>query len=544
VSTQSTKQDLKTIRDLLRTLITEGHTDEAIEMVIAMLAHLQEHNCELALRLEQFRRERSGRRGEKIDPAQLTMMLALCAEGGEEDDVDSEPDEDEAIDGVEEEDSPRRRRPRRRRPPKKLPRDVIRHELSVQERTCSTCGKEMPHIGDDVSEILELVPAQFRVQEHRRAKYACPSCKETVKTAPGPAKLIDKGLPGPGLLTHVVVSKYNEHTPLYRLSRIYERSGVDVPVSTLCGWVAAVADEVKPIVDRLWDRVVNSHVVQTDASGLKVLDRDDPEGIRKGTMWCYVGDGEDVVFRYAPTGSGEDGPWQHLQGRQGYVQADAASVFDQLYDGKQANATEVGCWAHARRRFYKLSDTDPRAAYPLKLIGKLYRVERLADARGLAPEARARLRRERSTTILDRLKLWLIKATGHEPPQSVLHKACAYSLNQWDALTRFLEDGALALDNNRCESQIRSLALGRKNYLFAGSDAGADRAAVMYSLLRTCALQNIDGYAYLLDVIQKLADGWPARRIDELLPSAWAAAQQTVAAAAADPQDSALQATA
>jgi len=543
VGAQQTERHLTETRELLRSLIAEGRGEEAIDVAIAMLSQLQEHNTELALRLAQLRREHTGRRSETIDAAQLSMMLELCAEGDDEDEsVDAEPADDEAIDGAADKASePPRRRPRRRRPPKELPRDVIRYELSAEERQCEVCRNEMTQIGEDVSETLELVPAQFRVLEHRRAKYACPRCKETVKTAPGPAKLIEKGLPGPGLLTHIVVSKYQDHTPLHRLSGIYSRSGVEISVSTMCDWVAAVAEELKPIADRVWDEVSTAHVVQTDASGLKVLDRDDPEGIRRGTMWSYVGDEQQVVFRFSPSGSGEDGPWEHLRGRQGYIQADAATVFERLYNGKCASGTEVGCWAHARRKFYNLHDSDPRVAYPLELIGKLYKIERTADARSLCAEARAALRRQRSSGILERLKRWLNKTKGREPPKSLLHKACAYSLNQWEALTRFLEDGHLRLDNNLCELQLRSLAIGRKNYLFAGSDAGAERAAILYTILRTCALQKIDCCSYLLDVIAKLAAGWPAQRIDELLPSAWAAAHRPPHSTPED-QEPALQA--
>jgi hypothetical protein len=256
-----------------------------------------------------------------------------------------------------------------------------------------------------------------------------------------------------------------------------------------------------------------------------VLDRDDPEHIRRGTMWCMAGDRKNVVFRFAPTGSGEDGPWQFLAGRTGYTQADAANIFDRLFNGERAQAIEVGCMAHARRKFHALADSDPRVAYPLELIGKLYRVEHLADRRGLSPEDRKVLRQERSMGILGRLRRWITKTAAAEPPESALHKACAYSLNHWTALTRFLEDGRLVPDNNFCELQIRSVAVGRKSFLFAGSDAGAERAAILYSLLRTCAVQGVDSYAYLIDVLNKLAAGWPQSRIDELLPEHWAAAR-------------------
>jgi transposase len=400
-----------------------------------------------------------------------------------------------------------------------------------EERVCAGCGEPMSHIGDDVSEILELVPAQFRVQEHHRAKYACSACKETVQTAPGPVKLIEKGLPGPGLLAHVVQSKYEDALPLQRLRKIYQRAGVDVSVSTMCDWVAAVAEQIRPLVDRFWDLTLASHVLQADGTGLKVLDRDDPEHIRKGTMWCHVGDRRYVVFKYSPTGRGDDGPWTNLAGREGYVQTDAANIFDRLHNGKRAHAIEVGCMAHARRKFFALQDTDPRVAYPLQLIGKLYQVERIAEAQNLSPEERAALRNQRSRSILERMQRWYAKTVAKEPPESVLHKACAYSINHWQALTRFLEDGSIALDNNLCELQIRSLAVGRKNFLFAGSDAGADRAAILYSVFRTCALHGVDSYTYLIDVLEKLATDWPMSRIDALLPEHWRQARSETAAA-------------
>lgn len=521
---QQQQEDLEAMREVLKTLVAEGRPDEAIEAALAMLSQMRRLNTELVLRVAQMQRERSGRRSEKIDPAQLSLMLQLCEEVPEES-LDEEPVDDDPQDGeVIDESEKVRRRPRRRRPAKELPREVIHHELAPEERRCCSCGDEMQHIGDDTSEILELVPAQFRVQEHHRPKYACPRCKETVKTAPGPAKLIEKGLPGPGLLAHVVQSKYEDAIPLQRLRKIYHRGGVDLSVSTLCDWVEAVSDAVRPLVERLETKALESHVLQTDGTGLKVLDRDDPENIRRGTMWCSVGDRKYVIFRFAPTGTGEDGPWQFLAGRRGYLQADASNIFDRLFNGERACAIEVGCWAHARRKHYALVESDPRVAYPLELIGKLYKVERLADRRQLSVEERKALRLERSTGILERLKRWLVKTAAKEPPESALYKACAYSLNHWVALTCFLDDGSLALDNNLCELQIRSLAVGRKSFLFAGSDAGAERAAILYSLLRTCALHGVDGYDYLVNVLETLAAGWPHHRIDELLPENWAPA--------------------
>jgi transposase len=504
---------------------------------MAALSQLQSKNTELVLELAKLRRERIGRQSEKLDPAQLTLLLQLCAEieggTGETDDEDAADEPEEAeTDTAEESEPSTPRRPRRRRPRKELPRVRIDHELPKEERMCDECRIEMTVIRTEVSELLRLKPAYFEVEEHHRFLYGCPKCKEGVKTAPGPAKLIEKGLAAPSLLAHVVHSKFEDHVPLHRLSRIYGRAGADISVSTMSDWVRDVAEELRPIADRIWDQVVASHVVQADASGLKVLDRDDPAGIRKGTMWCYVGDHRNVVFRYGKTGKGEHGPWSHLAGREGYLQADASNLFDRLFNGQQASAIEVGCWAHARRRLYALKDTDPRVAYGLDLIAKVYRVEKDADVRGMSHEVRREMRERRSRPILDRLHAWLERTVAKEPPASVLHQACAYSLNHWKALTRFLEDGRLKPDNNGCERQIRSLALGRKNYLFAGSDAGAERAAILYSILRTCALHDVDGYAYLTDVLGKLAEGWPARRLDELLPPNWQANRQATAESA------------
>jgi transposase len=533
-TTESSKKktlDLDQIGGHLRSLLADGHADEAIEMVIAMLSQLQTKNMELVLKLMKMERERSGRRSERMDPKQISLMLELIAEGmNDEADRAATEEEDEALDAEQAEIEERAvpRVPRRKRPGKNLPRQVIQHDLAPEERLCRCCGEPMTKIGEDVSEIVELIPAQFLVEEHRQSKYACSRCKETVVSAPGADKLIEKGLPGTGLLAHVVVSKYEQHLPLTRLVQIYRRGGFSTSVSTLCGWVGAVADEVKPIVERISQKAMAARELQTDGSGLKVLDHDDPGGIRRGTMWCCVGDRRHVIFRYAKDGSGEEGPWRYLQGRKGYVQADAANIFDRVYNGKEAEATEVGCLAHARRRYYDLVDSDVRVAYPLKLFAQLYRIENLADLRRLTPDERLELRQSRSSPIMDRYRRWLVRTVASEPPAGALAKACAYSLNHWEALTRFLTDGNLPLDNNLCEQQIRSLALGRRNYLFAGSDAGAERAAILYSLLRTCALHHVEAFSYLKDILGKLAAGWPSDQYDALLPENWSAPPPSV----------------
>ncbi|MGH7645874.1 MAG: IS66 family transposase, partial [Gemmatimonadales bacterium] len=400
-------------------------------------------------------------------------------------------------------------------------RQVHHVEVPPAERTCADCGRARKRIGEDVTRRLEYVPAHFVEHEYHLDKYACGSCKEGVTTAPGPPQVLERSAADASLLAHLVVSKFADHMPLHRLSRIYARSGAELPVSTLADWTAGVADLVAPLVERLAARVRAASIVRTDAPGLRVLDPQSAANIQRGSMWAYIGDDRDVLFRYTPTGEGATGPWEFLAGRKGFVQADASNVFDRLFNGQVATATELGCWSHGRRRLVALQDTDCRVAYPLKLVGRLYRIEHLADARELTPGARSELRQERSTPVLEKLKRWFLGTHASEPPSTDLAKASTYALNHWAALTRFLTDGRVSLDNNVCEQQLRDIALGRKNYLFAGSHEAAKRAAALYSLTRTCAQYGVPPLPYFTDVLAKLARGWDTDRLDELLPHRW-----------------------
>lgn len=406
--------------------------------------------------------------------------------------------------------------------PASLRREPVLIPVPEAERTCPCCGEAREVIGHDDSEVLELEPLHFKVLRYEREKMACKKCSEGgIVTAPTGDKVWEKSLAGPGLLSQIVVSKYEDHVPLNRFRTVCRRSGVDIALSTLAAWVARVATDLEPLNEESWKELQNSHIIQTDASGLRVLDRDHEDGIVRGSMWSYVGDRGIVCFRYTETGTGKEGPWAALAKRSGYVQADAASVFDRVYNGKVATATELGCWAHVRRRFWKLSDSDPRAMRAVELIGKLYRIEDLADARGLTYQERCELRQTSSVPVLARIKAWLDKVVRSENPKSELVSAAKYPLNHWIALTRFVEDGRIDLDNNLCELQIRSLAVGRRTWLFAGSHAAARNAAILYGLLRTCALQRIDPKEWLEDVLIKLGSGWPKSRIRELLPQHW-----------------------
>jgi len=529
---------LRQIKESAQVLVDEGKTEEAWELFLSALEAVLVKNRDLELLVAKLRRERIGTKSERIDPGQMRLLFeALMDQGGTHAQVNPEAEakEDAELDGEIESaeqaqpDPPGRKR--RKNEPGWQTREVERrvHQVDVEaaQRTCQDCGREKKRIGVDITRRLEYVPAHFVEHVYHLEKYACGVCKEGVTTAPAPAQVLDRSAADASLLAHVVVSKYADHCPLHRLHRIYARSGVDIPVSTLSDWTAGVGDLVVPLVDRLAERVLGSYIVRTDATGLKVLDPQSSENIQLGSIWAYIGDDRDVVFRYTPTGKGATGPWEFLAGRKGYIQADASNVFDRLFNGRVTTAVELGCWSHARRRLVALQDMDCRVAYPLKLIARLYRIEHLADARGLAPEGRAELRKERSAPVLEKLKRWFAATHTSEPPSTDLAKAAGYAINHWDALTRFVEDGRVNPDNNLCEAQLRDIALGRKNYLFAGSHDAARRAAGLYSLTRTCAQYGVPPLAYLTDVLTKLAKGWTMDRLDELLPHQWQAATPT-----------------
>ena len=516
------------VRERVLALRAEGKQEEAFEFVIAALEAVLRKSRELELVLARLRR--AGRSSERMDPEQLALLLEQLADELGRDRAGPDPRLEARADAELEREieQAEQSRPQRERGPRSDWRTRgVRHEVHVveiaaEERTCQRCGQGKQKIGSDVSRVLEYVPGHFVEHEYQREKWACGRCKRGVSTAPAPPRVIGRSAADASLLAHVVVSKYVDHVPLHRLHRIYGREGAIVPVSTLSDWVAGVADRLTRLVDRIAARILrDAYVVGTDATGLPVLDADSPEHIQRGTMWVYVGDGRDVVFHYTPTGEGATGPWRFLAGRNGCIQADAASVFDRLFNGHAASAIEVGCWAHARRKFIELRDTDCRAAYPIKLIGRLYRIEHLADLRELDAAGRLALRRERSLPVLDALNRALVATLANEPPRSEFARAAGYAVNQWKALTRFTDDGRLGLDNNLVERQLRDIALGRKNYLFAASHRAARRTATLYSVLRTCAQHGVPQLPYLTDVLQKLAGGPDSRRFDALLPDRW-----------------------
>jgi len=421
--------------------------------------------------------------------------------------------------------------------PKDLPRERREYTLPEAERKCSCCGETMQPFGEETSEQLEYVPASLKVIEHARIKYACKACQEKPAVAPPPEKVIDKGLAGPGLLAWIAVSKFGDHQPLYRQENIFARLGIDIPRSTQCGWLGQVAELLEPLYLRMARQIILSSKVHTDDTPINMLDPGRGK-TRTARFWAYVGDDAHphTVFDFTPSRS-RDGPEKFLKGFKGYLQADAFAGYDRMCAGK--DVIEVACWAHARRKFFEAKDTDARAGEMLTLIGELYAVE--AQARPAIDAARAlpmqqrlaalsdafatrKQRREAvSKTVLEKIDAWMKAQAADTLPKSPLGLAIGYARNQWRALNRFVEDGTLEADNNAGENALRPIALGRKNYLFVGSEHGGRRAAILYSLIRTCERHNVNAWEYLRDVLVRISTH-PARQIDTLLPHAWAQA--------------------
>jgi transposase len=473
---------------------------------------------DLQSQLEWFKRHVFGRRSEKLDANQLTLFEGMTQTAPQPEDVPAAAPRKPT--GVTEQS--RRHRNGRVPLPVHLPRERIEHHPPQEDLVCSCCGRAKQVMGEEITEELDYVPASFVVRQHVRFKYVCRHCQGGVVIADLPPRPIEKGRPGPGLLAHVLTSKYADHLPLHRQQGIFRRHDVDIHRSTMCDWVRDCAHLLAPIVHYLKQLILLSKVINTDDTPVPVLDGSRTQ-TRKGYLWTYIGDRCTVVFDYTATHS-RDGPVAFLGEYGGYVQADAYQGYDAFFG--MGHATEVGCWAHARRGFYEALTTDPRRAHEmLALIGKLYDVERQAKENELDVPAVKELRQERSKPILDaihaRLNDWSIELL----PKSPIGQAVSYALGQWKALNRYVDDGDLEIDNNLSERVLRTVCIGRKNWLFAGSDEGAKRAAIIYSLVATCKLSHVDPFAYLRDVLDRISTH-PASRIVELTPSAWTPTSQ------------------
>ena len=409
-------------------------------------------------------------------------------------------------------------KPARRPLPAVLPRET--ETIAPKQQACPDCGGTLRHLGEDVSETLEYVPSRFKVIRTVRPKLSCGGCSRIVQ-APAPNRPIDRGLAGPGLLAHVLVSKYADHLPLYRQAELYEREGVELDRSTLADWVGGASRMLKPLVDALTKYVLSSEKLHGDDVPVPVLSPGNGK-TKTGRLWTYVrddrpagsGEAAAVWFAYSPDRKGEH-PACHLQNYSGILQADGYAGFNKLY--ATGRILEAACWAHVRRKFHDLyqAHRSPVAKEALERIAQLYGIEQ--EVRGRSPAERKQIRQARSRPLLEAMHAWLKITLSKLSQKSDVAVAIRYALERWAALVRFSEDGRIEMDNNAAERALRAVALGRKNYLFAGSDAGGERAAAIYSLLGSAKLNGIDPEAYLSSVLRRIADH-PITRITELLP--------------------------
>ena len=409
-------------------------------------------------------------------------------------------------------------KPARRPLPPHLPRET--REIPPKQEACPDCGGKLKPLGEDVSEMLEYVPAHWKVIRQVRPKLACACCDKIVQ-AEAPSRPIARGMAGPGLLAHVLVSKYADHLPLYRQEEIYAREGIELDRSTLADWVGGASELLQPLVEALRRQVLAAQKVHADDTPVPVLAPGNGK-TKTGRLWTYVRDDRPagdttspaVWFAYTPDRKGEH-PKAHLSHFTGTLQADGYAGFDQIYEAGRIQ--EAACWAHVRRKFYDLhvAHKSAVAQEALRRIGELYGIEK--EIRGRLPEQRRAVRQARSRPLLESLKQWLEETLGKLSRKSDTALAVRYALGRWQALLRYMDDGRLEIDNNAAERALRAVALGRKNYLFAGSDRGGERAAAIYSLIGTAKLNNLDPEKYLRDLLSRIADH-PINRVEELLP--------------------------
>jgi transposase len=479
----------------------------------------------LQFQLARYRRAGFGRSSEKL--ARETEQLELAIETLEIDQAErlstAAPEAAAIVESAAE-----TQKPARRPLPEHLPREEVMHRAAA---ACPSCGGALRRIGEDVTETLDYVPGRFKVVRHIREKLSCRAC-DTVVAAAAPDHAIARGRAGAGLLAHIVVSKYDDHLPLYRQAEIYAREGVALETSTLSGWVGATAVALAPLVDALAAEIMASDTLHVDDTPVPVLAPGTGK-TKTGRLWVYVRDerpfaGERpsaALFRYSADRKGEH-PRAHLKEFTGVIHADGYAGFNELFAGNRI--TEAGCWAHVRRKFFDVHAAigSPIAKEALDRIGQLYRVEE--TIKGLSPDHRRRERQQRSKPIAAALPPGRTRSPASSPanPSSPAPSAtCARAGRRC-----CLDAGRLALDNNPAERALRWVAIGRKNYLFAGSDTGGRRAAALYALIETAKLNGLNPQLYLTDVLIRIADH-PARKIAELLPWHWQPAGLNPAAA-------------
>jgi len=525
VSPEILPDDITALRALVLAVRAERDAERAEKArLIEERDQLAGQNDRLRHLIRQLQRIQFGRRSEKRDPDQFNLAL----EDLEQAVAESEAEQEKADPALRKARSEKRRAGRGA-----LPEHLPRVEIVVEpeDTACPCCGSAMHVIGEDRSQRLDVIPAQYQVIVTRRPKYACRACHAAVVQAPAPARLIEGGLPTEQLVAHVVVAKYADHCPLYRQAQILARQGITIDRATLAFWTGYAAAEVKPVWRLIRDELLRSTKLFVDETTAPVLDPGRGR-TKKGYFWVLARDDRPwcgrappaVVYSYAPGRGGEHAA-ALLQGYLGVLQTDGYAGYRRLADPNRAGgpATLAFCWAHWRRQWFDLAKSPPApiASEALKRIAELYEIE--AEIRGKNANERRLVRQEKTKPLAAALKTWLEQTLVQVASGSSIAQAIRYGLNHWDGLVRFLDDGRIEIDSNTVERSMRPIALNRKNALFAGSDEGAENWAMLASLVETCKLHGVNPEAYLSDVLTKLVNNWPNSRLAELMPWAWAA---------------------
>ncbi len=411
----------------------------------------------------------------------------------------------------------RKKHPTRKPIPKDMPREVVMHDIPEHEKICD-CGAHLVRIGEAVTEQIKYIPAKLSVVQHVRPKYACKPCQANVKIAPMPNLLLPKSLATPELVAYTIIAKYCDHIPLYRQQNIWDRLGIDMPRSSLCGWLLKVSALCEPLVKLLRQYIIAYDYAQVDETTVQVLDEIGRSNQTKSYIWCYRGGGAKrcIVYEYQETRGGYHAK-EFLSGFKGYLQSDAYSGYH--FVDKEDGIIRVGCMAHARRKFadiIKISKTNGLAHEAVKFFRALYKIEK--EARELNTSMRFALRDEKAKPILATFKTWLDTNLTKTPVQSKIGEAIRYTLSNWEWLNNYLKDGRIEIDNNLLENAIRPFAVGRKNWLFMGSPSGAKAGATFYSLIETCKANDLEPYQYLCTMLHRIRDCVTEDDYRKLLP--------------------------
>jgi len=508
--------DLPTCQQRLRALLERFHDlERQLEEFVATTEELERSHACLKEEYLALKRLIFGPRRERLPEAPGQQHLF--------DDGAPPPPSVESTDTVPDEESPSRKRKKghgRRPIPDHLPRTDVPHDVPPDARVCD-CGRDKVRIGEDVTEQLEYEPGKLFVFRHIYPKYACSCCKDGVTSAPPAASPIEGGLAGPGLLAYVIVNKFSDHLPLYRQQDVLSRHGIFLARSTLCDWLAQCAQGLRPLVELMRKQLLLSPAINADETPVRVLDPT-RDTTRQGYFWVYIGDDGHpyTVFDYRDSRS-RDGPAKILKDFRGYLQTDAYGSYESVVLKSAGRIIPVGCWAHARREFFDARLNQPREVHHvLGLIAQMYDIE--DEIRLLSPAERLAARQQRSVPILDRLEAYLREQRGDALPKSQYGKAIAYCLNHWAELHRFTDSGILEIDNNIAERALRLCAIGRKNWMFLGSDKGGETAATCFSVLAGAKRHRIEPFAYVRDLLVAIS----ASKVDwnMLLPDVWIAA--------------------